>query len=103
MKLVYTTLPDKQTAVSIAQKLLEQKLIACANIIPGVVSIFEWEGACNQESEVICLYKTANNSVQKLMDVLENMHPYETPAIVCLSAEETLPAFESWVATQCID
>ena len=83
--IVLITAPSRQVAESIARQLVESKLAACVNILPSVRSIYTWEGAVQEEDEVLLLVKSrAELFHQRLVPAVRAMHPYEVPEIIAL-------------------
>lgn len=82
IKLLYTTISNIAAAENLAQKVIENKLAACANIIPGGVSIYEWEGKICKEPECYILFKTSTDKLEELKDFIIKNHPYSIPAIL---------------------
>ena len=99
--IVFTTWPDADTARAAARQLVEERLIACANLLPGVESIYSWKGAIETGSEVLVLMKSAIGRYCELESRIRALHPYEVPEIVCLRAEDGLPAYLQWVVAHC--
>lgn len=97
MYLVYVTCPEDSTAHRIAEACISKKLAACANILPGVTSIYEWEGKIQQESETLLLLKTSEENWPELESFIASLHPYDIPALAAYSSEEAFPAFAQWV------
>jgi periplasmic divalent cation tolerance protein len=79
---LYTTVSDNATAEKIVVDLLQQRLIACANIIPEMNSMYRWNGKVCQDKEVGIILKTNKNLVQKVSEELKRIHPYEIPCII---------------------
>lgn len=98
--LVLTTLDDPEAAERIAQTLLAERLIACANLLPAGRSIYRWQGAIEQSDETLLLLKTTRNRYRSLEARLKELHPYELPEIVAIEPEAVLPAYASWVIAQ---
>jgi len=98
--LVYTTFPDLETAKAVAAQLLDRRLLACANLFPGMVAVFRWEGIADAEEEVAAILKTAKDKVEPLRTALHEVHPYEVPAFVVLSEAAASQAFGDWVVAQ---
>ena len=92
---VYITNPSKQTAERIALRLLEKKLIACANIYASQ-SIYRWRGRVRREREHVLIAKTAERNFAKVQQEVLSAHPYEIPCIVKLPAVANR-AFAQWV------
>ena len=96
--LVFCTFPDAETAAAVTRTLVEEKLAACGNIVPGVRSIYAWEGRIEDAPEVLVLFKTAGPAYAKLEKRLLKLHPYDTPEIVALEAGAAAKAYAAWVA-----
>ncbi|MGX6647228.1 divalent-cation tolerance protein CutA [Maricaulaceae bacterium MS644] len=102
MAILYTTWPDEESAAAAAETLLDERLIACANVMGPARSIFRWKGETCLESETVVLFKTGAAHAGTVRDRLIALHPYEEPAIVQLGVETTgtSPAFAAWVAAE---
>ncbi|MFP4524482.1 MAG: divalent-cation tolerance protein CutA [Candidatus Woesearchaeota archaeon] len=93
--ILYTTHPDQETAKRIAQQLLDRKLIACANLLQST-SIYTWQGEAKEEAETIALLKTSDETAEKAIDAVKELHPYDTPCITKLPVTANKD-FEDWV------
>lgn len=96
--LIWCPFPDRGTARAVAGILLEEDLIGCANIIGGVESIFKWQDEVETSTEVAVLLKTRSGLLNRAIDRLGVLHPYDSPAILgwnCDAAHETT---ETWLA-----
>ncbi len=100
IKLLYATFAGKEEALSIAHKLLEEKLIACANVLDGGASIYRWQGEVQQASEVILFAKTTEAQAEKAASRIKELHSYELPCVLILPVESGLPEFMEWVETE---
>ncbi|MEO1730723.1 MAG: divalent-cation tolerance protein CutA [Pseudomonadota bacterium] len=98
--LIYTTLPDTKTAREIAASLLDEGLIACANILGEVESVFLWNDKVESASEAAVLFKTTAATIQAAVSRLGALHPYETPAIVANVCDAAHPDTLQWLAEQ---
>ena len=98
--LIYTPLPDAQTARSIAGTLLDEGLIACANILGPMESVFRWQGGIETATERAVLFKTTQDALEKAVERLGALHPYETPAIVASTCDAAHPDTLEWLAQQ---
>lgn len=96
--LVITTFPDAEVAAQAIRTLVEEKLAACGSIIPGVRSLYAWEGKIEDSAEVMVVFKTASAAYAKLEKRLLKLHPYETPEVVALEVGATNRAYAEWVA-----
>lgn len=96
---LYVTAPDRETADAIAKALIEDGACACVNIIPGMISVYRWEGRIERAEECVLIVKTAEKSAGRCRDLITSLHPYDVPAIAAIRIEEALssPAFCAWV------
>ena len=99
---VLTTAPDAATAERLAGQLLEERLIACANIVPGVRSVYRWEGETRHDDEVVILLKTTGASVSSLTERIEALHPYDVPEVLALPVAAGLDSYLGWVAEEVV-
>ena len=97
-KLVYVTVGSRLEAAKIADAVVVEKLAACANLLPGVRSVFEWQGKVCREEEVVLILKTVAGRMEKLTDRIKELHSYECPCIVYFSIDGGNPDFLSWIA-----
>jgi periplasmic divalent cation tolerance protein len=96
---VLVTAPSEEIARAIAYKLLDEKLAACVNILPPVVSIYTWEEAVHEDSEVLMLIKTRSDLLEdRLIPTIKNLHPYEVPEIIALPIIQGLDSYLSWIS-----
>lgn len=100
IRLVYTTFPDLPAAEAAAGDLLAARLVACANILPGMVSIYRWDGRVERAEEVVMVLKTTAAQAGAVVEAVRMRHPYDVPAILVLPVEGGLPAFLSWIAAE---
>lgn len=96
--LVLSTVPDSACAQTIAHTLVGEGLAACINIVPGVHSVYRWQGAVEQAQECLLLLKCGRDAAQGLQERLLELHPYELPEILILESTAGLPAYLDWVA-----
>ncbi|MFV1995906.1 MAG: divalent-cation tolerance protein CutA, partial [Verrucomicrobiales bacterium] len=85
--LVISSFPDAQTARQIGTTLVLNQLAACVNIVPGVESIYRWDGKIENENEALALIKTSAEVWPRLEQELRELHPYEVPEIIALDIE----------------
>ena len=97
---VWTTAPDAQAAEALGRALVTERLAACANVIPGVVSIYWWEGEVQREGEAIVLLKTTSERVDELEARLVELHPYEVPEVVALAVSGGHGPYLAWVGAE---
>ena len=96
--LCLTTCPDPDSAERLAEALVAEHLAACANLIPGLRSIYRWQDAIQRDAEVLLLIKTTRTRYPALQARLPQLHPYELPELVAVEAADGLPAYLRWVA-----
>ena len=96
--LVITNLPDADSAKQVARQLVEQRLAACVNILPGLRSVYRWQGVIEQADEQLLLIKTTRSACPALQARLLELHPYELPELLAVEAADGLPAYLQWVA-----
>jgi len=94
--LVLTTLGADADAAALARTLVEERLAACVNVLPAMTSIYRWKGSVEQDQEQQILIKTTAARVDALAARLRELHPYELPEFIVLSAEAS-EAYAKWV------
>ena len=97
MILVLCTFPDWEQARQIGTVLVERQLVACVNLLPGVESIYRWNGQVEQAAEVLAVFKTASELFPALAEALAALHPYEVPEIVALQPAAVSEAYLAWL------
>lgn len=100
LKSAYITVPTPEQAEIIAQRLVEQGLVACANIFPAITSLYEWEGKIAKESETVIIAKTTQNQEQAIIDLVKKNHPYDCPCIVFHPIQGGNNEYLNWVEKQ---
>jgi periplasmic divalent cation tolerance protein len=95
---VFVTAPDLEEARHLAQLLLDQKLIACANLIPGVESHYTWAGRREKAAEVMLVLKTHPKRLAALRTTVLAHHSYDCPELLAVSAESLNDRYTDWVA-----
>lgn len=94
---ILITTKDKKEAEKIAQGLLKDKLIACANIITGVQSLFWWQGKIDKAQEVLMILKTKKNLFKKVSAKVKSLHSYQTPEIIALPIVAGSEDYLKWI------
>jgi periplasmic divalent cation tolerance protein len=95
---VLSTFPDLGAARAAAEVLVNERLAACVNILPGVESVYRWHGEVQSGTEVLAIIKTTNALWQSLEQRLRKIHPYEVPEIVALNAAAVADSYLRWVS-----
>ncbi len=101
--LVLCTAPDDDTAARLARALVDARCAACVNLIPGVRSIYRWQGAVEEAREVQLLIKTRDGRVADVERVLRAHHPYEVPEILALPVASGGADYLAWIAAETTD
>ncbi len=96
--IVFTTFANVEDARRVVRSLVEERLAACGTVLPGAMSIYQWQGAIHEEPEVQVLLKTSAERVEALQSRLVDLHPYETPEFFALPAGQVYPAYGDWLA-----
>ena len=91
-----TTLPDRDSARQLAQKLVGEQLAACVNILPGVESVYFWQGKIEQSDEVLLLIKVPEAGYEAVQQRLKTLHPYQVPELIALPVVKALPEYVQW-------
>lgn len=98
--LVFSTLPDEAQAREIATRLVGDRLAACVNILPGLTSIYRWQGKLDTASEVLLIIKTSEDAYPRLESTLKACHPYELPEILAVAPLTGLPDYLTWITQE---
>ena len=99
-QLVLCTCPDQATAQNIAEHLIDRQLAACVNILPGITSIYQWQGKRESSQEHMLLIKTTNAAYDILEQTLSDLHPYELPEIIAVPIARGSDAYLDWINQQ---
>jgi periplasmic divalent cation tolerance protein len=95
--IVLNTCPDQETGEKIAKILVEEQLAACVNIVPGITSIYQWQGKIEQDPEVLLIIKTQAERYKVLEERIKQAHPYELPEVISVTIEDGLEAYLKWI------
>jgi periplasmic divalent cation tolerance protein len=95
---VFVTMPDADLAARLGRTVVEERLAACVNVIPGLRSIYEYGGKLCDDGEVLCLFKTRRALYPALRDRLAGLHPYEVPELIAVPLAEGNEAYLAWLA-----
>jgi periplasmic divalent cation tolerance protein len=97
---VYTTYPSVVEAEQAGRALVEQRLCACVNILPGMVSLYWWRGKIDRGEEVVMIIKTRASLAEPVRAAVKQMHSYSTPAILVLPVENVDPEYHAWIVAE---
>lgn len=98
--LVITNLPDRASAETLADQIIEQRLAACVNLLAPCDSIYRWKGEVQRETEHPLLIKTALDRYAELETLIRAKHPYELPEIIAVPIAQGLPAYLQWLESE---
>ena len=99
--LALSTFPDHETARDISNELVTKKLAACANILPGVESIYRWKEKIESGNEILVLFKLSEDRQSAFQEKLRSLHPYDVPEIIFVPISSGLPEYLRWVTENC--
>jgi periplasmic divalent cation tolerance protein len=97
---VYTTHPSIVEAEQAGRELVQRRLCACVNILPGMVSLYWWEGAIERGEEVVMIVKTRAVLAEAVREAVRQLHSYTTPAILVLPIESVDPDYKDWLMAE---
>jgi periplasmic divalent cation tolerance protein len=97
---ILVTVPDPEKAAEIARALVEERLAACGNVLPGARSIYRWEGKIQDEREALLLLKTSRARFEALRARLVALHPYQVPEILAVPVEAGSAPYLAWIARE---
>ena len=98
--LVFTNLPDREAALTLARTLIERKLAACVNVLGECTSVYRWQGAVETAAEIPLLIKTTAANYAALQAAIRELHSYELPEIIAVPLAHGLPEYLQWVAAE---
>ncbi len=97
---VYTTWPSTVEAERVGKAIVERRLAACVNILPGMISLYWWEGKVDRGEETVMIVKTRATLAGAVEAAVKELHSYTVPAIVVLPVESVEPAYLNWLMTE---
>lgn len=95
---VYCTCPDQGVATHIAEAVVSERLAACVNLVPGVTSIYHWQGEIQRDAELLLIIKTRHAVYPQLEARIIELHPYQVPEIIALPIQAGSAAYLAWMA-----
>lgn len=101
--IVFTTLPDQDSARQLAGQLVEARLAACVNVMSPCLSIYRWQGRLNEDGEIPLIIKTRADLYDRLEAFVRERHPYELPELVALDITHGLPGYLAWLAAETME
>ncbi len=95
--LIYSTFPSPEAAEGAGRELVERRLAACVNILPGMISIYRWEGAIARDGEAVMIIKTRESLAATVMEAVKGRHTYANPALLVLPVIGGADAYLRWL------
>lgn len=99
-RVVFITAGSQEEAQRIARSLVEERLAACVNILPGIRSVYRWKGEIHEDAEVLLTAKTAESMLEPLIQRVKQLHSYEVPEIIALAVVAGSEDYLSWIDEQ---
>lgn len=97
VKVLLVTVGDHALALSMARALVDERLAACVNVVPGLTSVYRWRGKVCEDPESLMVIKTARARVEALTRRVKELHPYECPEVLALGPEQGIEPYLRWV------
>ena len=98
--LVYTTWPSIVEAEEAGRAIVEKRLAACVNILPGMISHYWWQGKIERAEEAVMIFKTRAALAEEVRAAVKASHSYDTPAIMVLPVESVDPDYQKWIVAE---
>jgi periplasmic divalent cation tolerance protein len=98
--LVLSTVPDDESAETVARTLIEEKLVACVNLLAPMISIYRWKGALERETERQLVMKTTRARVPALEKRLKELHSYDVPEFIVVAADSVSADYLAWLTAE---
>ena len=95
--MAFVTAPNKDVAKTLAGALVQKKLAACVNIIPGIISVYEWENKIENDDEVLMMIKTRTTRIPELTEYVKTNHPYDVAEVITTSIEQGNQPYLDWI------
>ncbi len=103
VRVVLVTTPDQESASTLTHTLLEEGRVACGNILPGLTSVYRWQGEIQQDSECLLVLKTHVEMVDELARRIAELHPYDVPEVLALPVLGGFSPYLEWVAAETVE
>jgi len=100
VRAVLTTAPNAEVGAIIARALVEERLAACVNVLPGVRSFYRWEGDIQDDAEILLIIKTQAGCCEALAAKINDLHPYDVPEVLVLPAVGGSAAYFGWIEAE---
>jgi periplasmic divalent cation tolerance protein len=97
MALIYCPCPDLDAAKRLGHQLLDARLAGCINILPGMVSLYHWEGERQEDAETVLIVKTSAQQASEVQVYIEREHPYDVPAVLVIHLGDVNRDYREWL------
>lgn len=97
MALIYCPCPDLDAAKRLGHALLDARLAGCINILHGMMSLYDWEGAREEEAELVVIAKTSAAKASEAKALIEREHPYDVPAVLTIALSDVNAGYHDWL------
>lgn len=97
-RVVLVTVPELEMGISMARDVVERGLAACGNVVPGLTSLYRWEGRVEEDQEALIIFKTTEDALAELQERVLELHPYQVPEFLAMKVAEGHPPYLDWVA-----
>lgn len=97
---VFVTVPDKAAADKMAEAMVTSKLAACVNVVPGVTSVYHWEGKLERSTELLLVVKTRKDLIPEVCDFVKKNHSYKVPEVISLGIDDGHGPYLDWVGAR---
>src|SRR6185369_2401486 len=94
---VFVTADDLELARRIAEELVQRRLVACVNIVPGIESIYRWHGALQRDREVLLIIKSSRHRFAEIEALVKELHTYQVPEVIALPIDHGSQAYLDWL------
>ena len=98
--MIYVTASSREEALRIGRHIVAERLAACANVLPGISSVYRWQGEVQEEGEAALILKTRSDLVEPLTARVKDLHSYDCPCVVALPITSGNPDFLQWIAEE---
>lgn len=98
---VLMTAPGTDVAERVVRTLVEERLAACGNIVPGAVSVYRWKGELHRDEEAVAILKTTRAALPRLLERAAELHPYDVPELIAHEVVDGTEDYLEWVRTEC--
>ncbi len=102
VRTILVAAPDAATGEHLGRALVQERLAACANIVPGVVSLYRWQGELRRETEVLMVVKTTQEQVEAVCARVVELHPYDVPEVLALTVDAGHTPYLDWVRAEAV-